>query len=396
LPIERIRKANVEDAMSTRESAGNASPKAAAGFVEEGTAFLELAGVQDAASDNARTGEPATLPSPSRLTENAFAFQRTAAVRAAVGLDLFTAIGEGHDTPTTLAERCGAADRGVRILCDLLVALGLLDRADGRYVAAPDAATYLDRRSPAFIGDALDFAASETMIKAVLSDPVTVVRNGGTILDPAEHSVAPDQTDWRTYARAVAPMMARSAVFLADLVTSHGGAIRRILDIAAGPGQNGIALARRLPDAEVTAIDWPSVLEIARENAQAAGLGERWHALPGNALETEFGGPYDVVLVARFLHLLGPQERETLLRRLYAALAPGGRIVALQIMLNDDHVSPRFAATMNFNVLATTPSGQVPTAGELDALLVDAGFDHLEWHDLPGSDERVVIGWKQR
>lgn len=144
----------------------------------------------------------------------------------------------------------------------------------------------------------------------------------------------------------------------------------------------------------MTAIDWPSVLEVAAENARAAGLDDRWKAQPGSALETDFAGPYDVALVVRFLHLLAPQQCEALLRRVHTALARGGRIVALQITLNDDQVSPPFAAAMNFNVLATTPSGQVPTAGNLDESFRTAGFDRVEWHDLPGSDERFTIGWK--
>lgn len=365
------------------------------GYVEEGTAFLHLADAGNGLPGKGRPPEPAAMPSPSRFTETAFAFQRTAALRAAVGLDVFTAIGEGHATPAALAERCGAAERGVRGLCDLLVAIGLLDLSDGRYVMAPDAATYLDRRSPAFIGDALDFAASETVLKAVLSDPVKVVRDGGTVLGATEQFTAPDHASWTVYARAVAPMMARSAALLAELVTRQEGSVGRILDIAAGPGQNGIALARRLPEAEVTAVDWPSVLEIAQENARSAGIGDRWRPLPGSALEAELGGPYDVILVARFLPLLGPRPRETLLRRLHAALAPRGRLVALQVVLNDDRVSPPFAAMMNFNMLATTPSGQVPTAGEIEAALRAAGFGHLEWHDLPPSDERAVVGRKQ-
>jgi predicted O-methyltransferase YrrM len=377
--------------MSTQEPVRNI------GYVEEGTAFLHLTGAKDDASGKECGHEPsAVLPSPSRLTEAAFAFQRTAALQAAVGLDVFTAIGQGHDTPTALAKRCGAAERGVRVLCDLLVALGLLYKANGRYAVPPDAVAYLDRNSPAFIGAALEFVASETTVKAVLSDPAKVVRNGGTILGSAEQFVAPDHVDWTTYARAVAPMMARSAAFLADLVTSHERPVKRILDIAAGPGQNGITLAKRLPDAEVTAVDWPSVLEIAYENAKAVGLAERWQPLPGSALETEFGGPYDVVLVARFLHLIGPQQREMLLPRLHAALAPGGRVAALQVALNDDHVSPPFAAMMNFNVLATTSSGEVPTTGELTEMLRTTGFEQLEWHDLPNSDERMVIAWKQK
>ena len=376
--------------MKTRKPTPDTGDSTGVHYVEEGAAAMELSGAQNG-TPGARQ---ATLPSPSRLTDNVFAFQRTAALRAAVGLDVFTAIGEGHDTPVMLSQRCAAAERGVRVLCDFLVGLGLLDRTEGRYVAAPDAATYLDRRSPRFIGDALDFAASETIIKAVLSDPVAMVREGRTILGEADHFVAPDHADWRTYARAVAPMMASSAAFLAELVTSREGALRRILDIAAGPGQNGIALAKRLPDAQVTAIDWPSVLEVAAENARAAGLRERWSAQPGNAMETEFGGPYDVALVVRFLHLLAPRQREALLHRVHAALAPGGRLVVLQIMLNDDHVSPAFAAAMNFNVLATTPSGEVPTAGEVETALRKVGFERLEWHDLPGADERIVIAWK--
>jgi precorrin-6B methylase 2 len=379
--------------MKTRERAHD-TPRSAFEYIEEGAAAVQLAGVQDGASGGGRAGEPLALPSPSRLTDNAFAFQRTAALRAAVGLDMFTAIGEGHNTPAALAARCAAAERGVRVLCDFLVGLGLLDRVEGRYAAAPDAIAYLDRRSPAFIGGALDFVASGTALKAVLSDPVAVVRKGGTILGEMEHFVAPDQQDWTIYARAVAPMMMRSAVFLADLVASSGGAIRHILDVAAGPGQNGITLAKLLPDAQVTAVDWPGVLEVAAENARAAGLGERWVARPGSALDTDFAGPHDVVLVVRFLHLLAPQQREVVLCRTYTALAPGGRIVALQIMLDDDRLSPPFAAAMNFNVLATTPSGQVPTATELETPLRAVGFNRLEWHDLPGSDERIVIGWK--
>jgi hypothetical protein len=82
----------------------------------------------------------------------------------------------------------------------------------------------------------------------------------------------------------------------------------------------------------------------------------------------------------------GPRSRSARRRRFRAA----GRA------LNDDRVSPPFAAMMNFNVLATTPSGQVPTTGELTAMLRTTGFEQLEWHDLPNSDERAVIGWKQK
>lgn len=115
---------------------------------------------------------------------------------------------------------------------------------------------------------------------------------------------------------------------------------------------------QELPNAKVTAVDWPNVLKVAADNVRCADIAECWCALPGSALAVEFGGPYELALVARFLHLMAPNDREALLRRVHAALTPGGRMIVLQILLNEDRVSPPFAAAMDFNVLATTPSGR--------------------------------------
>lgn len=341
------------------------------------------------------TPETQAVPSPARLTDYAFAFQRTSALRAAVELDLFTAIGTGCDTVSQLAGRCGAAERGAQALCDFLVALELLTKDGERYAVAHDAGFFLRRDSPGFIGDALDFVVSETQLKATLSDPAAPVRRGGTALAETSHLAAPDHSDWTIYAKAMAPLMARSATFLAELVASADREVTQVLDVAAGPGQSGIALAKQFPGAQVTALDWPGVLQVARGNAEAAGVAERWEALPGSALDVPLGGPYDVALVVRFLHLLSPSDCRDFLRRLYAALAPGGRMVALQATLNEDRVSPAFAAMMNFNILATTPAGQIRTAAELEGLLLQAGFGQPEWYPLPDSDEQAVVAWKQ-
>lgn len=87
-------------------------------------------------------------PSPLLFWNTLTAYQRTAAIQAAIELDLFTALGEGHDTAAGLAERCRASERGVRIPADYLVILGFLTKQEGRYVLTPDAALFLDRRSP--------------------------------------------------------------------------------------------------------------------------------------------------------------------------------------------------------------------------------------------------------
>src|SRR5579863_2625113 len=76
------------------------------------------------------------------------AYQNTAALRAGIDLDIFTAIGEGDDTVAALASRCRATERGIRILCDYLVIIGFLAKQEQRYGLSPESAAFLDRRSP--------------------------------------------------------------------------------------------------------------------------------------------------------------------------------------------------------------------------------------------------------
>ena len=91
----------------------------------------------------------AQQPSPERFFEVMNAYQQTAALKAAIELDLFTAIGEGAETAPALAQRCRASERGTRILCDYLVAIGFLSKDGSRYSLTADSAMFLDRRSPA-------------------------------------------------------------------------------------------------------------------------------------------------------------------------------------------------------------------------------------------------------
>jgi ubiquinone/menaquinone biosynthesis C-methylase UbiE len=118
----------------------------------------------------------------------------------------------------------------------------------------------------------------------------------------------------------------------------------RVLDIAAGHGLFGIAVARQAPDAIVVAQDWAAVLEVAKANAQKAGVADRIELLPGSAFDVNFGGPYDAVLLTNFLHHFDFPTCVTLLKKIRAAMRPGGRLVTLEFVPNDDRVTPPVAA----------------------------------------------------
>src|SRR6266849_1711009 len=100
----------------------------------------------------------------------------------------------------------------------------------------------------------------------------------------------------------MAPMMAMPSQLLAKLADPNANQRLQILDIAAGHGLFGLAFAKRNPQAEVTALDWPNVLEVAKENAQAAGVADRFETRPGSAFDVDYGTRYDLILLTNFLH----------------------------------------------------------------------------------------------
>ncbi|MGH9902432.1 MAG: methyltransferase, partial [Pyrinomonadaceae bacterium] len=302
--------------------------------------------------------------SPQLFFDTVSAYQRTAAIKAAVELDVFTAVGEGNETTRALAERCGASERGIRILCDYLTVIGFLTRQDGRYRATPDTATFLDKNSPAYMGRAVEFLLSPMLIEG-FTDLASAVRRGGTNL-PEQGSVTPDHPVWVDFARAMAPMMSMPAQLMSRLVEVEPDRKIKVLDIAAGHGMFGITLARQNPQAEIIAIDWANVLEVARENAERAGVADRYSTVAGSAFDVDFGRNYDLILLTNFLHHFDEATCEGLLKKVHAALADGGRAVTVEFVPDEGRVSPPGSAMFSLVMLASTPSGDAYTFSEYE------------------------------
>lgn len=328
-------------------------------------------------------------PSPELFFETANAYQRSAAIRAAVELDVFTAIGEGAQTAQELAARCRASERGTRILCDYLVILGFLTKEDGRYALTQDSAVFLDRRSPAFMGGALEFLHAP-MLTAGFENLTEAVRKGGTVMSEGG-TIAPENPVWVKFAKAMAPMMAMPAQAMAQVVGGADGSGLKVLDIAAGHGMFGITIAQQNQSARIVALDWPNVLEVAKENARNAGVSDRYSTIEGSAFDVDFGSGYDVVLLTNFLHHFDPPTCEGLLRKVHGALKDGGRAITLEFVPDEDRVSPPIPAAFSMTMLGSTPSGDAYTFSELERMFRNAGFAHSELQQLPTAPQQLVI-----
>jgi SAM-dependent methyltransferase len=313
-------------------------------------------------------------------------------LRGAIELDLFTAIGEGAATAADLAPKIKASERGVRILCDYLAVAGLLTKTGDHYALTPDSATFLDRRSPACMSSAVQFLNAPAMTECY-SDIAALVRKGGCVVS-RDGTMAPDHPVWVEFARSMAPMMAMPAGLIADIIHAESGANWKVLDIAAGHGLFGIAIARRNPNARIVALDWQAVLEVAKENAAKAGITDRYESIAGNAFDADFGWDYDFVLLTNFLHHFDPPTCETLLRKVHAALKPGGAAVTLEFVPNEDRISPPGAAMFSMIMLGSTAAGDAYTFSEYQRMFRNAGFSDSRLHALPSPDQSVVVSRK--
>src|SRR5258708_10708739 len=109
------------------------------------------------------------------------------------------------------------------------------------------------------------------MIGLWLTDPAAFVREGGSV---GLANVAPGSPVWVKFARAMVPFVAPVARMISAEIAAWPVQPKRVLDVAAGHGLFGISLAQAIPSLEVTAIDWPAVLAVARHNAPATCVAE--------------------------------------------------------------------------------------------------------------------------
>jgi 2-polyprenyl-3-methyl-5-hydroxy-6-metoxy-1,4-benzoquinol methylase len=333
------------------------------------------------------TTTPHSTPNPGLIIDTLFMFQSTQAFKAAIELDLFTVVAGGATRVSEIAVRLKAAERGVRILCDFLTTRGFLVKSEDSYAVSPAVAPFLDTRSPAYIGAMAKFLAHPTITRS-FEDLADKVRKGGASL--GDSTVDPENPIWVEFARHMSGFMGMVAGPLATVVARPGQS-QKVLDISAGHGMFGIAVAKANVKAEIYGLDWKNVLTVARENANKAGVGERFHEIPGSAFDVEFGRDYDLILIPNFLHHFDWDTSVRLLKRVRVALKSTGIVATSEFVPNPDRVTPLIPAAFSLQMLVGTPAGDAYTFAELNGMFRDAGFPPSSSQQLGQSPQTLIL-----
>jgi cyclopropane fatty-acyl-phospholipid synthase-like methyltransferase len=277
-------------------------------------------------------------------------------------LGVFPLLESGPKTIPEIAQSLEVTQRGIRILCDALVALTLLRRIGDRYQNSEAARQCLLPSSPA-------------SKRAILLHGAKLYERWGKmyrVIKTGQH-VTDDQIDPELlhspadFARAMADSGRAMVKITVDALDLQGA--RQMLDVGGGPGLYSIEFARRYPKLHAVILDNKETLEIAGENVTKAGLEDRIRLLPGDAFTQPLGGPYDFVLISNLIHSFSNDQNARLVKRISEAVGPGGRVCIKDFFLERDRTAPQGAALFAVNMLVSTEKGDCYTVQEATSWL---------------------------
>ncbi len=319
---------------------------------------------------------------PDDINETIRGFMASRAILTALELDIFTAVGEGG-TASQVASKIHCPVRSTEMLLNALASLKLLQKEGDTYKNAPAAARFFVEGTPDSARMAQLHIANIWKRWSTLTD---VVKAGTSVASGRDG----------TWVKPFIATMDHNARGRARAVVQAAGlnGARRMLDLGGGSGAYSIAFARSAPELHAEIVDLADVLPIAEEHIRKAGLADRISTRAGDMLTVPLdAGKYDLVLLSAICHMFSAEENLRLLQRVYNALAPKGRVVIADFILEADKTAPRFGALFALNMLVGTRGGSSYSEPEYDAWLKHAGFSEAKRVRMPGP-VNVMIGTK--
>lgn len=319
---------------------------------------------------------------PGRLLEVSGGYWSTSALHAAVGLDLFTALGSEELSAEEVAARLGAEPRATAMLLNALTALGLVRKREECFANTAAAGTYLRRDSEHYLGHII---RHHHFLMESWAHLEQAVRSGRS----QRKATVSDEDGRESFLLGMfnlASLLAPTLVKQIDL-----GDRRRLLDLGGGPGTYAIHFCRHNPQLQAVVYDLPTTRPFAEQTIACFGLQERIDFQDGNFLRDPIQGTYDVAWLSHVLHGEGPEGCARLLRQAVAALEPGGLLLVHEFILDDDLAGPPFPALFSLNMLLGTEGGQAYSGAQIATMLEAAGVTGVRRLPLSLPGETGVI-----
>jgi len=309
-------------------------------------------------------------------------------LEAAIRHRVFDVLDNGAKTVEEVEDETGASARGLTAVMNALVGLEFLTKdALGRYALTSESAAFLVSTKPTFQGGMILHCSEQLIPKWLRLNEI--VATGRPVEAVNQERLGGDF--FHKFVADIFPMSFGAAQKFASVLDLDGsGQPLNVLDLAAGSGVWGIALAQRSQRVRVTAVDWPEVIPITRKTVARFGLMKRFQFVAGDLLAADFGGNYAVATLGHILHSEGEERSRALLRRTFDALASGGTVAVAEFLVNDERTQPLVGLLFAVNMLVNTDCGDTYSFREISSWLGEAGFVNTRTLEAPGPSPLIL------
>ena len=328
---------------------------------------------------------------PDAILQLGLGFWGSKALLSAVELGVFSELAEaGALEGDALRERLGLHPRSATDFFDALVALGMLDRDEGRYANTPATELFLDRAKPSYIGGILEMnnarlygfwgSLTEGLRTGV---PQSEVKQGGNFFE----TLYADPERLAQFAQAMSAISigAGQAIAAKFPWRDHSN----VIDIGCAEGAVPVQIALAHEHISGGGFDLPPLEPIFDSFVSGFGLGERLSFTAGDF----FADPLpqaDVLVMGHILHDWDIDEKRLLLHKAYEALPDGGALIVYEAIIDDERRSNAFGLLMSLNMLIETPGGFDFTGADCRTWMQETGFREAYVEHLVGPDSMVV------
>ena len=309
--------------------------------------------------------------SPERIFQMTWGYAAPLILEAAVHHHVFDVLDSGPKTLQAVSHATGASERGLAAVMNVLVGLEFLAKDGDQYALTPESAAFLVSTKPGFQGGLLKHISQQLLPAWLHINEIVATGAPGAAVNQQRKGAE----FFAQFVNDIFPMSYPAAQELAQYLRLDlmSGPVS-VLDLAAGSGVWGIALAQSAPSVSVRAVDWPGVLPVTRKTVERFGLGERFSFAEGDLLEADFRAGHQVAALGHILHSEGEERSRALLKKTFHALGPGGTIAIAEFLVNPDRTGPLNGLIFAVNMLVNTDCGNTWSFEEIAGWLGEAGF----------------------